>query len=45
MDIHALIDWAEQGHYGPAHVIVGSERLFIDRAVAALRGRFEKDAQ
>ena len=37
MDIHALIDRAEQGHYGSVHVIVGSERLFIDRAVAALR--------
>jgi DNA polymerase III subunit delta len=37
VDIHALIDRAEQGHYGCVHLIVGSERLFIDRAVSALR--------
>jgi DNA polymerase-3 subunit delta len=37
VDIQALIESAEQGHYGMVHVIVGSERLFVDRAVTALR--------
>ncbi len=37
MDVHELIDRAEQGQFRPVHVIVGSERLFIDRAVTALR--------
>ena len=37
MDIQTLIESAEQGRYAPVHLIVGSERLFIDRAVAALR--------
>ncbi|HEX7477527.1 MAG TPA: DNA polymerase III subunit delta [Polyangiales bacterium] len=37
MDVHELIERAEQGHFRPVHVIVGSERLFIDRAVVALR--------
>jgi DNA polymerase-3 subunit delta len=37
VDIHTLIDSAEQGQYGQVHLIVGSERLFIDRAVSALR--------
>jgi DNA polymerase III subunit delta len=37
MDIHALIDQAERGKAGLVHVLVGSERLFIDRAVTALR--------
>lgn len=37
MDVHELIERAEQGKFGSVHVLVGSERLFIDRAVAALR--------
>lgn len=37
MDVHELIERAEQGHFGPVHLIVGSERLFIDRAISALR--------
>ena len=37
MEIQALIESAERGSYGPVHLLVGSERLFIDRAVAALR--------
>jgi DNA polymerase-3 subunit delta len=37
VDIQTLIDSAEQGQYGAVHLIVGSERLFIDRAVSALR--------
>lgn len=32
-----MIESAEQGSYGPVHLIVGTERLFVDRAVAALR--------
>ena len=37
MEIQALIESAERGSYGPVHLLVGSERLFIDRAVTALR--------
>jgi DNA polymerase-3 subunit delta len=37
VDIQTLIDSAEQGRHGALHLIVGSERLFIDRAVVALR--------
>jgi len=37
VEIHALIDSAEQRRFGPVTLLVGSERLFIDRAVAALR--------
>jgi DNA polymerase-3 subunit delta len=37
VDIQTLIESAEQGRYGAVHLIVGSERLFIDRAVSALR--------
>jgi DNA polymerase-3 subunit delta len=37
MDVHALIDAANRGERPLVSVIVGSERLFIDRAVAALR--------
>jgi DNA polymerase-3 subunit delta len=37
VDIQTLIETAEAGRYDPVHVIVGSERLFIDRAVGALR--------
>jgi DNA polymerase-3 subunit delta len=37
VEIQTLIDSAEQGRYGTVHVIVGSERFFIDRAVTALR--------
>jgi DNA polymerase-3 subunit delta len=37
VDIQSLIDSAEQGRHGAVHLIVGSERLFVDRAVSALR--------
>jgi DNA polymerase-3 subunit delta len=37
VEIQALIEAAERGEYGPVHLLVGSERLFIDRAVRALR--------
>jgi DNA polymerase-3 subunit delta len=37
VDIQALIESAEQGRFGVVHVIVGSERMFIDRAVSGLR--------
>jgi len=37
VDIQALIESAEQGRFGTVHVIVGSERVFIDRAVSGLR--------
>jgi DNA polymerase-3 subunit delta len=37
VEIQSLIESAEQGQYGPVHLLVGSERLFIDRAVTALR--------
>jgi DNA polymerase-3 subunit delta len=37
MDVHSLIERAQRGERPPISVIVGSERLFIDRAVAALR--------
>lgn len=37
MEIQTLIESAEQGKFGPVHLIVGTERLFVDRAVAALR--------
>lgn len=37
MDVHDLIDRASRGEYPKVCVIVGAERLFIDRAVAALR--------
>jgi DNA polymerase-3 subunit delta len=37
VEIQALIESAERGEYGPVHLLVGSERLFIDRAVQALR--------
>lgn len=37
MEIQTLIDGAEQKRFGPVTLLVGSERLFIDRAVAALR--------
>ncbi|HKU37462.1 MAG TPA: hypothetical protein VJR89_04925, partial [Polyangiales bacterium] len=37
MDVHALIDRAARGERPAVSLIVGSERLFMDRAVAALR--------
>jgi len=37
VEIQALIESAERGSYGPVCLLVGGERLFIDRAVAALR--------
>jgi len=37
VDIHGLIGDAEGGKFGPVQLLVGAERLFIDRAVAALR--------
>lgn len=37
MEIQGLIEAAERGKYGPVQLLVGSERLFIDRAVTALR--------
>jgi DNA polymerase-3 subunit delta len=37
MDVHALIDAASRGERPLVSLIVGTERLFIDRAVAALR--------
>lgn len=37
MEIQILIDSAEQKRFGPITLLVGSERLFIDRAVSALR--------
>jgi DNA polymerase-3 subunit delta len=37
VDIQTLIESAEQGRHSTVHLIVGSERLFIDRAVTALR--------
>lgn len=37
MDIQNLIERAEQRRFGPVTLLVGTERLFIDRAVAALR--------
>ena len=37
MDVHGLIDAAARGERPLVTLIVGSERLFIDRAVAALR--------
>src|SRR5262245_43476736 len=37
MDVHALIDAASRGEKPLVSLIVGTERLFIDRAVAALR--------
>ncbi|HKP58034.1 MAG TPA: DNA polymerase III subunit delta [Polyangiales bacterium] len=37
MDVHTLIDRASRGERPNVALIVGSERLFIDRAVAALR--------
>jgi DNA polymerase-3 subunit delta len=37
MEIQSLIEQAEQRRFGPVHLLVGTERLFIDRATAALR--------
>jgi DNA polymerase-3 subunit delta len=37
VEIQSLIESAEQGKYGMVHLLVGTERLFIDRAVLALR--------
>lgn len=37
MEIQQLIATAREGRYAPIHIIVGSERFFVDRAVAALR--------
>jgi DNA polymerase-3 subunit delta len=37
VEIQSLIEWAEQGNCGPVHLIVGTERLFVERAVSALR--------
>lgn len=37
MDVHALIDRAARGERPLVSLIVGGERLFMDRAVAALR--------
>lgn len=37
MEIEELIASAQGGKYGPAHVIVGTERFFAERAVGALR--------
>ncbi|MEY4580597.1 MAG: hypothetical protein RL701_5300 [Pseudomonadota bacterium] len=37
MEIQSLIELAEQRRAGPVSLLVGSERLFIDRAVAALK--------
>lgn len=37
MDIQGLIEAADRGKWGPVQLLVGTERLFIDRAVAALR--------
>ena len=37
MEIQSLIEQAEQRRFGPVHLLVGTERLFIDRATVALR--------
>lgn len=37
MDIDELIGRAHEGKYGKVHIIVGTERFFTERAVAALR--------
>jgi hypothetical protein len=37
VEIQSLIELAEQRRAGPVSLLVGSERLFIDRAVAALK--------
>lgn len=37
MEIQALIRSAQQGQYSPVHVLAGSERFFVDRAIRALR--------
>ena len=37
MEIQQLIREAQAGRFGPVHVLSGSERFFVDRAVAALR--------
>lgn len=37
LDIQALIESARDGSFGPAHVLVGSERFLIERAVSLLR--------
>jgi hypothetical protein len=37
VEIQELIDAAERGKFGPVQLLVGTERLFIDRAVTALR--------
>lgn len=37
VEIDQLIAKAQDGKYGPVHLIVGTERFFVDRAVAGLR--------
>lgn len=37
MDIQQLLQGLKAGKYAPVHLLVGSERFFIDRAVSALR--------
>ncbi|HTU57145.1 MAG TPA: hypothetical protein VMF89_01910, partial [Polyangiales bacterium] len=37
MEIQGLIEAADRGKWSPIQLLVGTERLFIDRAVAALR--------
>jgi DNA polymerase-3 subunit delta len=37
VEIQGLIEAADRGKWGPVQLLVGTERLFIDRAVTALR--------
>ena len=37
VDIQTLIANAQKGEFSPVHLLSGSERFFVDRAVAALR--------
>ena len=36
-DIHALIEHARGGEFGPVHVIVGKERFLVERAAGLLK--------